>query len=149
MPCQTSSARRRSISPRPPFAELARWRQQRQLSQEHEHAVGKQVAIARAEGALLAKEVGDDAVGGMLETQHAMHELGLRLEQGGRMHGADYPCRPETAPHSSRRRRANDSMIRPDSLAMSKSVGHLVAHRRLVVCAIAGVHRRRAVAGAG
>ena len=27
LPCQTSSARRRSISPRPPFAELARWRQ--------------------------------------------------------------------------------------------------------------------------
>ena len=51
------------------------------------------VAIARAERALLAEEVGDDAVGRMLEAQHAMHELGLRLEQGGRMHRADYPCR--------------------------------------------------------
>ena len=74
---------------------------ERQLSQQREHAVGKHVAIARAEGALLAKEVGDDAVGGMLEAQHAMHELGLRLEQGGRMHRPDYPCRPETARHSS------------------------------------------------
>jgi hypothetical protein len=44
------------------------------------------VAIAGAEGTLLAKEIGDDAVGRMLEAQHAMHELGLRLEQGGRMH---------------------------------------------------------------
>jgi hypothetical protein len=59
---------------------------ERQLPQERERTVGKQVAIAHAEGALFAKEVGGDAIGRMLEAQHAMHELGLRLEQGGRMH---------------------------------------------------------------
>ena len=35
-----------------------------------------------------------DAIGRMLEAQHTVHELGLRLEQGLRMHRRDYPsCR--------------------------------------------------------
>ena len=71
---------------------------ERQLPQQRERAVGEHVAIARAERALLAKEVGDDAIGGMLEAQHAMHELGLRLEQGGRMHRPDYPWPPRDRP---------------------------------------------------
>jgi hypothetical protein len=84
---------------------------QRQLSQEHEHAVGKQVSVARAEGALFAKEVGDDAVGGMLETQHAMHELGLRLEQGGRMHARIILARFTTPPS----RRDHDRPAPPEA----------------------------------
>jgi hypothetical protein len=69
---------------------------ERQLPQQREDAVGEQVSIAGAEGALLAKEVGNDAIGRMLEAKHAVHELGLRLEQCGRMHRPDYPWRPET-----------------------------------------------------
>ena len=69
---------------------------ERQLPEEREDAVGEQVAIARSERALLAKEVGDDAVGRMLEAQHAMHELGLRLEQCGRMHAAIILARFQT-----------------------------------------------------
>jgi hypothetical protein len=77
---------------RPPrLARLREMAPQRELAQQREDAVGEGMAVARAERALGAKEVGDDAVGGMLEAQHAADELGLGLEQGLRMHRRDYP----------------------------------------------------------
>ena len=67
--------------------------QQRQLAQHREHGVGEGVALARAERRAIAKEVGDDAVGRVLEAQDAVHEIGRRLEQGVGMHRRDYPWR--------------------------------------------------------
>ena len=64
---------------------------ERQPPHQRERAVGERRALARAERALLAEEVGDDAVGRMLEAQDAVHELGRGLEQGVRMHRGDYP----------------------------------------------------------
>jgi hypothetical protein len=68
---------------------------ERQLPQQREDAVGEDVALARAERSLLAEEVGNDTVGRVFEAQHPVHELGLRLEQRGRMHAGDYPCHPD------------------------------------------------------
>ena len=67
--------------------------QQRQLAQHREHRVGESVPLARAERPRFAEEVGDDAVGRMLEAQDAVHEIGRRLEQGVGRHRRDYPGR--------------------------------------------------------
>jgi hypothetical protein len=86
--------------------------QQRQLAQHREHGVGEGVPLARAEEPRLAEEVGDDAVGRMLEAQHAVHEVGRRLEQGLGMHRPRLslpgdPTRSAAArPTGPRRRRA-------------------------------------------
>jgi hypothetical protein len=60
---------------------------QGELAQQREEGLGERVAVACAERALLAEEIGGDTVGGMLEAQHATHELGLCSEQGRRVHG--------------------------------------------------------------
>jgi len=58
----------------------------------------------------------------MLEAQHAANELGLRVEQGRRTHGGDYPRRVSSEPST-----AN---VAPPS--------HLFAHRRLIACMVVG-----------
>ena len=68
--------------------------QQRRRRSTRVHGVGEHVALARAERALLAEEVGDDAIGRVLEAQHAVQQLGRALEQGVRMHRGDYPAVP-------------------------------------------------------
>ena len=60
--------------------------QQRQLAQDREHGVAERMPFARAERPRGAEEIGDDPVGGMLEAEDAMHEVGRRLEQSLGMH---------------------------------------------------------------
>jgi uncharacterized membrane protein len=99
--------------------------QQRQLAQDGEHGVGQDAALARSEHACFAKEFGDDAIGGMLETQDAVHEIGRRLEQGVGGHRRDYPRRVT--------RRAP-----PPHGRQARPVAALGPHYRLLICAVLG-----------
>ena len=68
---------------------LSRLRQVLEQQAPAEHRIGRfgqRMALATAQGAVLAEVIGDDAVGGVLEAQHAMQQLGGVLEQGVRMH---------------------------------------------------------------
>jgi len=71
---------------------------------------------------VLATEIGDHALGRMVEAQHTANELGLRIEQGRRTHGGDYPRRVSSEPQSSA-----DAPRR-----------HALTHRRLFACMLAG-----------
>ena len=95
---------------------------QRELAKHREDAVGEVATVARTERVLFAKEIRDDTIGGMLEAQHATHELGLRREQRGRMHAQDYP-------RAVRKRSSAQLDVRPS---------HLFVHRRLIVCLVVG-----------
>jgi len=87
--------------------------------------------IADAERSLLAKEVGDDAIGRLLEAQHAMHELGLCLEQRGRVHRRI--ILGGLRPHS-----RGAAVTKPPS-SRKAPPSHLLAHRRLLVSTAVGV----------
>ena len=68
---------------------LARLRQvleQQALAQHGVGGLGQRVALAAAQRAVLAEEVRDDAVGGVLQLQHAVNQFGGEFEQGVRVH---------------------------------------------------------------
>ena len=77
---------------------------ERELAQHGIGRLGQRVPLARAERARFAKELGDDAIGGVLETQQSVHQLGRGLEQGVRMHRGDYPWRSRAPPPRATRR---------------------------------------------
>ena len=89
-----ASTRRRSISPLPPCARDGA----SSISSRNDGVdrFGEGVPLALAEGARFAEELGDDAIGRMLEAQDTVHELGRRLE-----HGRSAASRRLSLPHPS------------------------------------------------
>ena len=68
---------------------LARLRKVLKQQPLAQHRIGRfrqRVTLAAAERAVLAKEVGDDAVGRMLQLQHAVQQFGAQFEKRVRVH---------------------------------------------------------------
>ena len=124
---------------------------ERQLAQQREHAVGQRVAIARAERTLLAEEIGDDAIGRMLEARarDARARSAPRARRSDASRGLSLAASRRPIPARARPNlpdaRRDRTSCRP-ARCVEQSPARASTPRCL--CAIAGARRRRALARA-